>query len=518
MEYFRYDPEQVRMIVNFSKLFPGFSGVYERFIISTHLKRTTYKKIAHEIARTSNECLNFKAIIKEKISEDSEKVIRLNHKREVANTFMYGYLALKKDIDTREDILKMPKEVVIAEVLNLLSDDLMGLVTKYVDKCYEGQSMDEVIDARTQKYEDGTTLRDKDIKIILSIKVASNLLVPLMMHYAAEKVHEINTNDLMVMFYKAVFRKISDRHGVDLLSKIHYIVGNLSDKSYNANKKMYNIIAINGITIESLREKIFNTVLTNIIPKLQMSHTVPSYIAQTVKFISGNHIPREMHKFSIYNFTDREIPGSNSGDSIVTEAERVESTVKRENLSNKIVFSTFVDDTIDKIARRYNVSMTSNPHALNYVKMNNIPHKFQTHILTMMFLKEFGGTDNIYTLSIDPYNKLVYLASEILKKRGLKIISDYVLSKYDKLSLSVKFTKSSTKYVINHPKYQEMIDTVYRNVKEMFKDKNFFIDDSVALICGVYINNTLGARNFGYEIKYGDEEIIDAVFRFYESL
>lgn len=514
-EFFVSDGER-KVMIPFHKIFHripeyAFAERYEIFNMAISSKRT-FNKIKDEICDDNNRILNH-TFTRLMIDGDGNTIKKyINKKMNVSEEFILKCLSLKMNISDSGDLAQLPYKIFICELMNIISDEMIDMVTHYIDSVYVG-SMDEIIDMDKHEFGLSTTFVDKDIKIFCKVKYIGNLLIPLGVEYCAINGRTIDAKDFFFELYTSIFARV-EPDGY-LLEKLHRYITMMVTTAVKNNKKIYDKMAIKAVTIDSEIENVLSKILTTIIPKIAPIDTVPAYISTAIKMTASKFKPHEPFGFHIYSFSDDAVMGGGNDDNVVTEAERMDSKLVKPNKGLEIIRKNFCDDTINKISYRYNIfidNMSEYNYTINNMDMNN----FQTNIIFQTFHNFYGGYENMYDNNRHNYTRLLILCDKYLRSLGLDIMADYVSAKDIGYSCQQRWGgKVSDRRLFDDPKYNKLINEKYKFIKAHIERKNFIREDMVTIANTKFVYNRPNDSRNGTYITHSDEEIIDCVLDYY---
>lgn len=511
--YFKPEKSNNIMRVPFGRYF-NFGTIYEQFKMSLSSKRI-FKRFAEKIAEDSNRILNHHFTESLVDIESGNKIKRnINKKNTIADQFIFAYLSLKMNIDDGGELTKLPYPIFITELMNLISDDIVKMIVHYVDINYVG-SMDDAIDMEKHTFEMSTTFMDSDIKHLCYVKYAGNLLIPLCTHYCNIMIRDVDPKEFFLDLYKSLFKRISQDPKQDVLAKLHKYITMIVSNAFKIHKPIYNRMSISGTTRDSEIEEVFAKILTTIITKIKPIDTVPAYIAEAAKSSSSKYKNRTPDGYNLLQGFSDDYVHSGTEDSVVTEADRMESRIARPDELLKVVRKYSCDDTINKISMRYKVYIDDYDEYLFTV--NNLDlHEYQTKIIFQTFSHAYGGYENMFDNNRHNYCRLLILASKHLRNIGLDVIADYICARCVGYSFQNRWGgKISDRKLFEDPRYDELINGKYKYSKAQFENKNFIRDDVVMLMNNMFKYNCYGDERNGNTIKHTDEEVIDAVLEYY---
>lgn len=512
-EYFIGMKAESTMVIPFRKQFE-FSMPYENFKMSLSSKRTFNRSIM-EIADDNNRILSH-SFTESTIDVESGNLIKRSYNKKgiTADEFILNYLSLKMNIDDGGELTKINYSVFISELMNLISDNMLKMIINYVDSVYVG-SMDDAIDMTKHSFKLATTFVDADIKQLCHVKYAGNLIIPLCTHYCNVMARDVEPKDFFLDLYKALFERVSINCEYDILDKLHRYITMIVSNAFKSHNKIYERMGINGTTKDSEIEEVFSKILTTIITKLDPIDTVPALIAETAKNSSSKYKPRENDGYNVLQGFSDDYVHSGGDDSVVTEAERMESRITRPDELLKIVRKYSCDDTINKISQRFGVRVDNYLEYCHTINTMDL-HEYQTRILFQTFSHIYGGFENMYDNNRHNYSRILILGDKHLQNLGLSIIADYVTAKCVGYSFQQRWGgKISDRKLFDDPRYNELLNGKYRHVRSQFEKKNFIRDDIVFLANNRFVYNRFNDSRIETPIKHTDEEIISAVLDYY---
>ncbi len=515
--YFRYVKAHSETVVPFGDYFEN-GAVYESFNMSLSAKRA-YNKNGLSIAKDNNDILNF--TYKEKgidASTGESITIVHNENHELASEFIYKYLSYKVNIDDNGSLTTVDPMIVISEILTIIDDDMIKLIDAFIDKYYEG-SIDEKIDTKKHAFKLSTTYLDADVKQHYQVKFAANLLIPLCTHYC-RKFNNVDAKDFFLNLYQSFFDMMKLRTGIDSSSKLHKYVEIITGTSFKSNQKIYDRMLIHGKTKDGEIEDNYSKILTTNITKIRLEDAirVPAFIAKIIKNSSAQWNTRERDNYDVLSGFSDDYVSAGADDSIVTQAERMESHVRRPDEMLKVIRKNTCGDTISKISHRLGIFI-EDPHeyefALEHADLNN---ELARHFMFTLFSTYFGGYENMFDNNKPNYVRLMLICGKYLRKNGLDIIADFVASRSAGFNMSGRWGgRISDRKLYEDPRYDNLLNTKYKEIRAQFDRKNPIRENAVNMVNNNYKYNEIGDR-FGTNIRHDDEVIIDEILKFYELL
>jgi len=503
--------------IAFGQLIDGATP-FENFKMSLNSKRI-YNKNKHEICRDCNAILNFTASVSD-VDTDGNKIKRvINKNADVAGEFLLRYLYLKIEIDNPASQLMQIDDPTnfITELMNIVPDDLVTLVSLFVEKYYNG-TLNSGISPTNHPYNMDTTFFDEDVKQLCAVKYLGNLLIPMCTHYCNLRPGLEDSIEFFILFYKKLFEKAYVWSGgsVDALKKLHNLSTSMVGSAYKQNITIMNKFEINGRTVESITDEIFSKILITKITAIDIerSNSIAPFLSNIIRRASNEYAPRSSKGYNIsIGFSD-DVFNSDSDDSVTSLAEKNESKMSRPDELIKIVRKVSAEDNILKVAATHGV--TINPDELNYIIHNNIPHTFQTKFTFTLFCDRYSGYGNMYDVNHLTYSTLVLIADNYLRKMGNTIIADYLVAKSDSISLAQRWGgKLSLKRLFEDERYIKLVNEKYKFIKSRLAEDNFVLSDITSLVNSNFIRNKYGDPRNGSIVSHTDDEIISSVLDYY---
>jgi len=501
--------------IDVSKLF-DFAKPYDTFRVSLSAKRI-FKRYNALIVDNNNRILNH-SFTEQFVHIDTGDKIKRKYNEGLRDTeeFILNIISMKMDIDDGGELTKIPYPVFINELMNVVTDNIIKIIFNYVDSVYMG-SMDELIDSTKHKHSMDMTFTDMDIKGMCHVKYAANLIVPICTHYCNIMIREVDSKEFFHDLAIALFKRMSLtlKYDNDILDKLHRYTTKIVKNSVKVHKKMYDNMAIKGITTDTEIENNFSKVLAKIIAVIEPVDKAASYLLGVIKNTSATWTPQTDNGYNHLNGFGDDYKNTGSDDNIVTEIEIHENKIARPDELLKIVRRYTADDTIGKISARYGVFIDSYEEYLFY--MNNLYlHNMQSKTIFNIFSHSYGGIDNMYDNNRHNYVRLLILTINYLRKQGFNILADYVASNCVGHSFTQRWGgKNSDRKFYEDPRYTEIVDGKYRFIRGFFEKKDFIRDDVIHLANDKFVYNNFGDPRNGNIIKHSDEELINEILEFY---
>jgi len=332
-------PEKKIVKIAFGQLING-ADPFENFKMSLNSKRI-YNKNKHEICRDNNAVMNFSGIVTDTDSKGNKIKRHLNKDGGVAGEFLIRYIYLKMEIDDpNSSLMRMgDHDIFISELMNIVPEDLVTLVTLFVDKYYNGSLNSRI--GPDHAYNMDTTFVDADVKQLCVVKYLGNLLIPMCTHYCNLRPGLEDSIEFFILFYKKLFEKayIWSNGEVDALKKMHNLSASMVGSAYSQNIQVVTPFIITGRTLESFTDEIFSKILITKITAvdIEKSNSIVPFITRIIRKASNEYIPRSSKGYNISQGFADDVFNSDNDDSVTSLAEKNESKISRPDELLKVV-------------------------------------------------------------------------------------------------------------------------------------------------------------------------------------
>jgi hypothetical protein len=424
--------------------------------------------------------------------------------------FLYGYLTLKRKIDTRA--FAGDTESFISELINVIvTKELVAEVQQYVDDMYT-TNVDAEMDLENHRYDKGTTFLDRHFKAMYMISSLTRLIIPLCTHY----VHVYQNTDAKKFFYDAfitVFQIVQKTVKADVYSKLHTYVSRSVQKTKTVDKAMWTTIQIIGQTPENSVEEAIKKMITDVFPKFVFEKNIMNLITVVMRSFVMWTLRKE-HPYSIYTLSDSEGQGSDD-DSVASEADIFDSYNTKRDEMVLFLRKNFADDTVNKIMLRERVTFT--PEELQFYRNNLKLQHLQTYCVYQAFAHYFGGAENIHGCNRDQYIRLTLILAKMMENMGIKELPKYILGKRENFNFR-RISRSYDNALKEDPLFLKIVDTKYGDVLNIFEKRNFIRTTVIMLINNNFSYNEFGNPKNGELIDKDELQLRQDVLEFFNLL
>lgn len=501
-KYFVHEGKTIRVM--FSKFFTKESEEYEEFITSCVSKKA-YAKTMRLFIHTNN--------------------IILNYNKTVAEAFIYKYYCIKHNIDN-ELYCSTDHSHFINAIINLFDIPIMNEIRKYVNTNYKDTGDTKYIENK-KTFVPSITFLDYHLKILYVVSCMTHFIIPLCLEYI-RTYREISTNDLLVDAFTSLFpiaQTISDKlvpldvneRQTDVYQKLYSFVESKVKSTLKSDESMWERQVFLGVNYKSTIEDIVNKIITNIVPEYDFDGNIMHLNVSVVRKSIQDYTLRKKDPFNINCFIDVDTNTQDDDNSVVTEAEQFDSYSSKNDELTLVIRHTFMEDTVNKIMSRKNVVI--DPETYKFYFENIKFHEFQQFAIYSSFHSYFGGTENICGINQEMYVKLMLTVTEVMRRSGIDELVKYVTGVKNKHYVSKKEGRFSRTALFNDSLYNHIINTKYRNVKNIINKKNNFIESKITyLMNNEFCYNTPIRELNGRIIPRSEEEIRNGVLKFFNTM
>lgn len=506
VRYFQLDKRIVH--VAFSKFFGKEAKDYEDFITSCVSKKA-YHKMMRLFCHTNN--------------------VILNYDKKVTESFIYKYYCIKHNIDVAAYDRNSYQQFINA-IVNLFDYGIMNQIRKYVNTYYISTDDECPYEENKKTLIPGITFRDYHKKILFVVSEMTHFVIPLCLEYLREY-KETPTNALLTDTFTNLFpiaQAVDPVHLVpldknerpcDVYQKLYAFVENRVKDSLKSDDRMWERQEFLGTIWKSITEDILNNkLLANIVPEYSFKFNIIHLNVSVVRKSIQDQVIRGKDPYSINCFVEVDSNTSDDDNAIVTEAEQFDSYNAKHDEFPIIIRHTFMEDTVSKILNRKNVVL--NPDDIEFYKKNLSINEFQRFVIMSCFHSQFGGSENLYGLNQENWIKLMLCVVEMFKRGGpeTEAIAKYVTAKRERHYVLKKETRVSRATLLNDPLYNYLINTKYKNVKNIINKRNNFIENKIGyILSNEFSYNTPIAELHGKTIPRNEDEIRIGILKFFTS-
>lgn len=311
---------------------------------------------------------------------------------------------------------------------------------------------------------------DKHAKILYEISLYMNMYIPLCTHYMY--IHNIRESADIKRFMRTMFdlceQKYLAEKCVDIYNKIYEIAANVTNKSKNTDKILWEKNLIRGNNPITHIEDSVNDVILNIIPKYSFEKNVINFV-----YFSNRKLLNYKITDIAYEYQFSKLSSSKRDDEQNSEYDRYEALLNKKDeaiiLQNKVAANQVVE-------RAESLYGPFSPEEIAHYKKklthdnNPVINNLQRQLIGYMFYKDFGDPMTMYGLkNQESYIKLLIAAKRILLKnemvmlpyilssRVLRVASRKIINKKDNIRIenSLLYRQLQEKY--KNPKIEERI-------------------------------------------------------------
>ena len=524
VEYYKHSSADKCIIVNFEDYFDTL-GIerFDKFYINNPTRRT-YNKNGSKMAAYVNDVLNHHYVEKTyDIKSGGTLSVKRNYINEVSEQFLYRLLSIKIEIDNKKGFMNVDSYVpFLAAVNDVITEDLVKLVRDYIDVTYTKslleKSIEDGVDLEAEFMEASDEVRfdDEDVKVILYGKYLGNMIIPLAAHYINHFSGSVSYEVFFKDVYEAIYIKSSKYSDRDPLQKIFKYVSNNVGKAFKISP-IYRDFEINGVTRETKIDDTYAKILTTGLIKLENQGTVPAFIFAFIRKQIMFYSAAEDNGYVKLTRFDDELRGGGGGeDSVVTESERIESTIRRPDKQLQILNKAKAKRTLSIVSLKEGIPIASG-NRLGFTIKNLVTHKVQERVITQLFSDYYGGWDNILDINKEDYTCLLLLAEDKLRANGLNILADIIVGRYNAHKMQHPWGKIADRSLYSDERYLEIIDSTYRAIKPTFSDpaNDFIRSDIITIVNSEYLYGTFGSAKYGKHIIIKPLDIMSEILNYY---
>lgn len=322
---------------------------------------------------------------------------------------------------------------------------------------------------------------DKHAKVLYEISLLMNMYIPLCSHYMY--IHGIKESDQIKQFMRTMFdlceKKYIDERGIDIYNKIYEIAANVTNKSKNTDKLLWEKNLIRGNNPTTHIKDSVNDVILNIIPKYSYDKNIINFNYYSNRMLLSYKITD-----IAYEFQFSKLSSSKRDDEQNSEFDRYEALLNKKDeaiiLQNKVA----ADQVVEKAEILYGpFSIDEVNHYRKKLIKDNTPviNSLQKQLIGYLFYKDFGDPVTMNAIrNQTAYIKLLIAAKRILLNSGMVILPYIISSKVLRTASRKLISKKDTTRIENNPLYQQL-QQKYRNPK---------IEERIKELIGVVVSSS----------------------------
>ena len=386
------------------------------------------------------------------------------------NELLLAYLKLKVMID-RGGTSKYNKEVFLDDLFDLILSDSM--IEKIKSMVKDNYSLELTSKKKQYKYK-AIEFSDLQGVILLNISMAIKILLPIVSHYAyvAGMKNKKTDKFLGETFYRVLHYFQEENN---LYNKLYEFILSKVNKFKHTDKRHWEKVEILGSDIATETEKILMRLLVDLFYKYNFEGNIISYNSVSTKNIVNWSFKENFEK----NF---KVLSDNRDESGLTDFDKIEMNMSKFDESNVVLGKLNIKQTIKKLRKIYNVTLTSND--LNYYVENVGVNKLQKDLVFNLFGKYFGNVDDLSSINLKQYSKLVIIMKKMLDMQGFDFMQHILTGNMRTNPYLKKMPKKLVKKIEDSPRYIDLQDK-YSSAFDIISSDNGLLNN---------INTILGSN------------------------
>jgi len=307
----------------------------------------------------------------------------------------------------------------LARECALLVEDCRDTADEFIERVYvpAGER------SRRRKANVELQFTDEHSKLVLKVSFLMKVLVPLITEYLACKGQGRN-DELFLKCFEPCFEAV-ERPGVNIRDKLFKIVSSRIRTTRYSDKTMWNLLGNMSLDPNIISAQFFRKILVDILPKLEPTRPVISYLHVTLKNLL-------MYQFRA-NF-DRTYRPQNMLEVVdpkqekLTNFERLEFQLARLDESASLVTEAKLADLVVSCLRHPRIRIT--PGEVEYYKERLQVNTVQTQLMFLFFAKRVGRYHSLYNLKYGEYVILLAFFRKWLRANGFEFLSRWITTTF----------------------------------------------------------------------------------------
>lgn len=445
----------------------------------------------------------------------------LNFDTKVGNEFIYKYLTLKKDLDENKYFGK--KDLFINNLLKeLFSVEMLDMIKRYVDSKYVTKINPEYEINKEKKYEEAPMFLERHYKIIYRSSIMTNLIIPLAVQFIQKNPQEnIDVSLFLMDIIVIIFKYAEVGENINIYHKLYRLVEKKVNARMNTDNFGLRLQEIYGVTRGSIIDDIIVKLLTTIIPKLKFDGDIIILMDVVIRCHLDVYILRGKFNYTAHPISE-DMDGTANGDDGLNESEMFESYNNKKDEKISLLRDLLPHFVVKDIERIYKIDYM--PGEVEYYMLNMEKNPLQEILLSQVFSKDFGGTDNMYGASRQEFFKLCLILAKRMRRFDINLLADYVTAKKSNTILTRYQYRNIHKKLQTHPNYESVINK-YSSVGNLFinkisnrMDKNPMMENLILIFNNNYTKNTYLSTDNGSPLEKNEDVIIDEMIKMYNLL
>lgn len=490
IEYFYLFSKNI--IIPFEKYYGLEFEDYNEFNLSISQKKI-YSKISDLIVKENN--------------------LLLNRDEVLANEFIYEYFTIKYAID-RGEYKDKSTDLFINDIVSIIfTKKFMEMIKDYVDDNYI-TNVDEDIDETKNRYDPGTTFKDRHYKMMYQISSMSRLIIPLMTHY----IYNYNISDpnkFIMDCFMALFKVVEYGTDANIYAKLHLFVTRTINKTLYTDATMWDRLMIFNVTKENVCEEALNKIITNIIPKYSFEKNIMKFNSVVVRKTIMLHVFRKKDPYTVFSLTSND--GQATDDDAMSSEIEIFASYNTQRDESLIMYRKHATARDVEILRNRE-GVVYEDGEIEFYSDSKRYHEFQKTVICSMFSRYFSGVENIINgCTKDDWIRLMIIAKRMLERLNLNILSEFLSSEKQQFSYK-KLSKSVNNQIDEDPIYKELVEKKYGDIGGIFERRNFIKGMIITLINNTYTYNSFNNPLNGQYIEKDETKIVKEVLTFFKML
>ena len=447
----------------------------------------------------------------------------LNYNRDIGNKFIYKYFLLKKALDDGKYFGK--KELFVTNLLRELFDvEMLQNIRNYVDANYKTKINPEYEQNKDGKYESGPMFLANHYKIFHMCSIMSNLVIPLAIQFIQKNPQEkIDVSNFLMEILVALLKYAESGTNTDVYQKLYRLVEKRVNVRMGTDGYGIKLQEIYGVTKGSIIDDIIVKLLTTIVPKLSFDGDIIVLMEVVIKCHLDVYLLRGKFNYTAKPTALDDAEGTSNGDEGGNEAEIFESynSGKRDEKIHLLrnLLPQFVIRDIENI---YQIDYL--PGEIDFYMATMEQSRLQELLLSQVFSKDFGGTDNLGGINKIEFFKLCIILAKRMRRFDINLLADYLTGKKNNTILTRYQYRNIHKKLQAHPMYEEVIKK-YNGVNNLFTnkianriDKNPIMENLIQIFNNNYVKNTYMDTDNGKPLPKVEDVIMDEMLKMYNLL
>ena len=397
--------------------------------------------------------------------------------------------------------------------LILRNPNLTMRVQNFVDDNY-------LIHLRSNNRTPNLQFEDRHAKILYEISLYMNMYIPLCTHYMY--IHGIKASDTIKDFMRSMFdlceQKYIAERCVDIYNKIYEISANVTNKSKNTNKVLWEKNLIRGNNPTTHIDDSVNDVILNIIPKYSFEKNVINFV-----YYSNRKLLNYKITDIPYEFQFSKLSSSRRDDEQNSEFDRYEALLNKKDeaiiLQNKVSANQVVE-TAELLYGPF--SKEEIMHYKLKLQKNNTPviNTLQKQLIGYLFYKDLGDPQTLFALkNQESYIKLILAAKRMLLQSGMVMLPYIISSKVLRVTSRKIINKKDIIRIELNPLYAQL-QQKYKNpnIEEKIKELIAIVASSSFEIIDWDVNTNSPSQFDGVQIPMINDIITEELLIFITNI